>query len=106
MISETVQHLKTEHSIEDYKPYKCRHCDYKTGRITHFIKHVKSHLNAQNVVCDICSKRLKSETSLRYHKLTYHDEKKKEEIVCDICGFKTKIPQYGQSQSLIIVSGW
>jgi KRAB domain-containing zinc finger protein len=92
MISETVQHLKTEHSIEDYKPYKCRHCDYKTGRITHFIKHVKSHLNVQSVVCDICSKHLKSEISLRYHKLSYHDEdKKKEEIVCDICGFKTKM---------------
>ena len=80
--------MKSEHDIDDYKPYKCKHCDYTHNHIRYLAEHVKNHNPNRSFICDICGASLKSASSLKYHKTSYH-KKGMQELVCDICGFTT-----------------
>ena len=84
-------HLQNEHGIDTYKPYHCKHCDRKDDSIHHYYNHVKTHSDAKNYICEICSKPLKNKDSIRMHKTIFHE---KQEIVCDICGYKASNKEY------------
>ena len=71
-MSETSKHMKSEHDIDDYKPYKCKHCDYTHNHIRFLAEHVKNHNPNRSFICDICGASLKSASSLKYHKTSYH----------------------------------
>ena len=75
------------HILDIYKPYECKHCDWKFKHYSKYYDHVKTHSKEANVICDICNKSLKSETILKTHKSIYHEERK--EFICDICGHTT-----------------
>ena len=70
--ADTRDHMKSEHDIDDYKPYKCKHCDYTHNHIRYLAEHVKNHNPNRSFICDICGASLKSASSLKYHKTSYH----------------------------------
>ena len=87
-INETRDHMKSEHEVNDYKPYKCKHCEFTHNHLRNFAEHVKNHNPNRSFIYDICGASLKSASSLKYHKTSYHKQGL-QELVCDICGFST-----------------
>ena len=39
--SDTKEHLKQEHEIDDYNPYRCSHCEYVTPELSRFAYHIQ-----------------------------------------------------------------
>ena len=64
-MSETSKHMKSEHDIDDYKPYVCKHCKSAWGDVANYCRHVRSHYQ-QNVICNVCGAELKP-GSLQHH---------------------------------------
>ena len=57
--------MKSEHDIDDYKPYVCKHCKSAWGDVANYCRHVRSHYQ-QNVICNVCGAELKP-GSLQHH---------------------------------------
>ena len=39
---QTKQHMKNEHNVDEYYPYKCQQCDFKQYELSHgFTRHVQ-----------------------------------------------------------------
>ena len=96
-ISETKEHLKTKHDIDEYKPFICNICDLKWDDPCSFFKHNQNHHigyeNRQKFVCDLCGRAMLSSTNLRRHKIV-HSAGKEKNFVCDICGLATTTDWY------------
>ena len=88
---QAVNHVKNEHNMDEYRPYKCKHCSTKWRETKEFHIHLESHYK-QTVVCNICGKELAanglSDHISRVHEKDVNAEKN---CVCDICGFRTDI---------------
>ena len=84
--SKTREHMKNEHNVVEYKPYKCTHCEVQSDG-TNFVKHVQNH--KQSFICDICGAALSSKGGLSRHKTSFHTEGLQDHV-CDICGFTSK----------------
>ena len=80
--------MKSQHNIDEYKPYKCNQCNYNSPVFAILRRHIERHDSEEKFVCSDCGAELKNTESLRHHTLRFHTEKEKD-YICDICGFKT-----------------
>ena len=84
-------HMKNEHNIDNYKPYKCNKCNHNFPLISYLKRHIeRKHNYGEGCICTICGKTLKNIELLTNHTLRLHTIKERD-FVCDICGFKTKM---------------
>ena len=98
-LSETGEHMKNLHNTNEYKPYQCRHCDYKIGigksiqasaglASAKFAKHMLIHAQEKkHYKCDICNKKVQN---LQRHQRSQHGKDKDKKCVCETCGFVAK----------------
>ena len=47
--NKTKEHLKTEHNIDEYNPYKCRQCTFKVFNYAELSRHLSLHITELKV---------------------------------------------------------
>lgn len=79
LFSSLNDHLRT-HNGE--KPHECRHCDYRTARLTSLRNHEKTHTDERPYSCSLCEKCFRLKSHLDRHFLTHTNTRT---FSCDVC---------------------
>ena len=69
------KHLYRKYKIGDGKFYKCDLCEYSTGSVNHYKRHLtgKHNIGVTWYNCDKCNSKFKSNGNLKMHKAYVHD---------------------------------